>query len=78
MQLGLFPGRPSSLKGEEAPRLKATITLSIVDKVTGECMKRSIPFQGDETTDLVEWITSALKHQRSVNDVKSFVAERDG
>lgn len=75
-QMSMFPGKLSSLKGEEAPRLKSTVAITIVDRVTGEVMKRTIPFECNETDDLVDWIRSVLTHNRTEGDIESFTKGR--
>lgn len=77
-QLGLFPGKVSSLKGEEAERLLATVTITIKDRVTGEQMRRVIPFVCTEVDELVSWIQCVMTHERTASDLESFTEGRDG
>lgn len=77
-KLGEFPGRVSSNKGEEAPRLSSTLTLSIKDKMSGESFKRIIAFDCDGVDELLHWIEQVLSHKRVRNDIESFSSGRDG
>lgn len=77
-QMGMFPGLVSSLKGEEAPRLSATVAISVKDKVTGESFKRTIAFDCREVDHLIKWLEQLLTHKRVKADIESFANGRDG
>lgn len=78
LQLGMFPGIIAQRRNEQAPRLKATITITCIDRYTEEKFQRVIPLETDEPEDLIEWLTLALQHARVQADVMSFIEKREG
>lgn len=78
MSLGDFPGRKSGLKGDLAPRLSVAITVQICDRATGQVFKTLVPFDTNESVEVVPWARAALAHKRTLRDIESFVEGRDG
>lgn len=76
--LGNFPGRPDDGRGEEQCRIKATCSIQIVDRRTGEKMQRTIPFHTNEAGELLSWLRMALEHERTIADIESFSRGRNG
>lgn len=77
LTLGEWPSVTTDRRGDEAPRLKASITISLFDRYQGEKMIRVIPCETDEASDLLPWMEQALKHERTRADVMSFASGRD-
>lgn len=78
LDFGAFPGFISEMRGELAPRLKVVLTLTVLDRHTGEKMQRSIPFESNEAEAITPWMEKALQHRRTQADVLSFIKGRDG
>lgn len=78
LQLGLFPGIISGSKGEEAPRLKAVVSIAVVDRITGETVKRQVPCETDNVAHLISWFRQVMTHARIEEDLKCFTKGREG
>jgi len=77
IQLGMFPGCKIS-KGEDACRLVIKTKIEIKDTETGEVCTKVIPLECNKPDKVVDLITAAIGHKRTLQDIESFCKGRIG